>query len=164
MYRGKSADSRETAGHLKEGLNFEGAIADIRAAARALKARGYEKVGLTGFCMGGALTIAAATKSEEFAAAVPFYGIPDLTKYPLETVKIPMLAQFGEHDHAKGFSCKESALNLEKAAKAAGLNFRLHLWNAGHSFMNQSFPERYNPDVAKAALEETADFFRTAFA
>jgi carboxymethylenebutenolidase len=59
IYRGKCADSRESAGHLFKGLDFAGAIQDIKAAAESLKGRGYQKIGITGFCMGGALTIAA---------------------------------------------------------------------------------------------------------
>ena len=30
--------------------------------------------------MGGALTIASIAQSEEFSAAAPFYGVPDLSK------------------------------------------------------------------------------------
>ena len=64
MYRGKVADSRETAGHLMHGLDFGAAVGDIIAAASALKEQGYEKVAITGFCMGGALAIASIANSD----------------------------------------------------------------------------------------------------
>ena len=163
IYRGKTADSSESAGHLFNGLDFAGAIQDIRAAANSLKAKGYEKVGVTGFCMGGALTIAAIASGEEFAAAVPFYGVPDLSKFNLANIKIPVLAHFGEKDEVKGFSDKETAYKLEAAAKEAGINFTLHLWDAGHAFMNQASPKNYMPEIAKQALEESTQFFRKAF-
>ena len=38
--------------------------------------RGAEKVGVLGFCMGGALSAAAAVLVEEIDAAVVFYGTP----------------------------------------------------------------------------------------
>ncbi len=38
------------------------------------KERKCEKVGLLGFCMGGALTIAASSSIKEIDAASPFYG------------------------------------------------------------------------------------------
>jgi carboxymethylenebutenolidase len=87
IYRGKVADSREKAGHLMGGLDFGGAVKDILAAARALKEKGYEKVGVTGFCIGGALSIAAIASGCEFAAAVPFYGVPDLTKVRITNIQ-----------------------------------------------------------------------------
>ena len=38
--------------------------------------RGAEKVGVLGFCMGGALSAAAAVLVEEIDASVVFYGTP----------------------------------------------------------------------------------------
>ena len=80
MYRGKTADSRETAGHLYHGLDFQGAVGDILAATRALKEKGYAKVGITGFCLGGALSIFAIAAGDLFAAAAPFYGVAGMDK------------------------------------------------------------------------------------
>jgi len=160
IYRGKVADSRETAGHLMGGLDFGSAVQDILAAARALKEKGYKKIGITGFCMGGALTIASVASGSEFSAAVPFYGVPDLTKVPLANIKIPVLAHFGDKDEAKGFSDPETAHKLEAAAKEAGVDFTLHMWSAGHAFMNQANPKTYDPEIAKQALHETLEFFR----
>ncbi len=37
------------------GLDWAGAIQDIRGAILYLKSKGCKKVGLTGFCMGGAV-------------------------------------------------------------------------------------------------------------
>jgi carboxymethylenebutenolidase len=163
IYRGKVADSRETAGHLMGGLDFGSAVQDILAAARALKEKGYKKIGITGFCMGGALTIASIASGSEFSAAAPFYGVPDLSKVPLANIKVPVLAHFGDKDEAKGFSDPETAHKLEAAAKEAGVNFTLHMWNAGHAFMNQANPHAYNPEIAKQALQETVEFFNKNF-
>ncbi len=61
------------------GLDFGGAVQDIIAATNDLLSKGYKKVGITGFCMGGALTIAAAANGAAVSAVVPFYGVPDLS-------------------------------------------------------------------------------------
>lgn len=99
FYRGKNSDSRESAGHLKQGLNFNSACNDIRAAARDLKSKGYGKIAITGFCMGGALAIASVTGGgDEFVACAPFYGVPDLNQFDIKTVKVPILAHFGTLD------------------------------------------------------------------
>jgi carboxymethylenebutenolidase len=162
IYRGKCADSRETAGHLMHGLDFGAGVHDIISAAKALKGLGYEKIVITGFCMGGALTLAAIANSDEFAAAAPFYGVPDLTKVNVANIKIPVLAHFGDKDEVKGFSDPETAYKLEKAAKDAGINFTLHMWEAGHAFMNKANVHCYNEEVAKAALAETVEFFKNS--
>ena len=59
LYRGKSTVEAEEAHHLMSGLDFgDAASQDVRGAVQFLKTRG-SKVGVTGFCMGGALTLLA---------------------------------------------------------------------------------------------------------
>src|SRR6202012_1839446 len=64
LYRGKSTVQAEEAHHLMTGLNFgDAASQDIRSAVQFLKTRSSGKVGVTGFCMGGALTLLALCTS-----------------------------------------------------------------------------------------------------
>jgi carboxymethylenebutenolidase len=57
LYRGKATVEAEEAHHLMTGLNFaDAASQDIRGAVRCLKTRSVTG-GVTGFCMGGALTL-----------------------------------------------------------------------------------------------------------
>src|SRR6266436_8146038 len=59
LYRGKSTVEAEEAHHLMTGLNFgDAASQDVRGAVQFLKTRSA-KVGVTSFCMGGALTLLA---------------------------------------------------------------------------------------------------------
>ena len=131
------------------GLDFAAAVKDIQSAAAALKEKGYEKLAITGFCMGGALSLATIASGTEFSAAAPFYGVPDLTKVNVANIKCPVLAHFGDKDEAKGFSDPETAHKLETACKEAGINFTLRMWPAGHAFMNQANPHTYDPEIAK---------------
>src|SRR5919197_2769088 len=65
LYRGKVALEANEAKHLMEGLNFgEAAGQDIRGAVQYLK-QSSKKVGVTGFCMGGALTVLSAVNVPE---------------------------------------------------------------------------------------------------
>jgi carboxymethylenebutenolidase len=57
-------------------LDFPAAVKELGEAVAYLKASGASKVGVVGFCMGGALSFAAAQHAGVDAAA-PFYGIPD---------------------------------------------------------------------------------------
>ena len=72
LYRGKSTVEAEEAHHLMSHLDFgDAATQDVRGAVQFLKAGGSAKVGVTGFCMGGALTLLAAVHVREIDAAVP---------------------------------------------------------------------------------------------
>lgn len=107
------------------GLDWEGAVKDIEGAARHLRSLGCKKVGVTGFCMGGALAIAAISKSKEIDAAAPFYGVCDLEKYSLENINGPIYGHFGEKDEMKGFSSPADGDRLVEAGKKAGKDVRV---------------------------------------
>lgn len=164
IYRGKQAKDREEAGHLLGGLDFKGAAQDIIAAGNYLRTLGCKKVGVTGFCMGGALAIfAIAQENSGFDACVPFYGIPTLSYINLSNINVPVLAHFGTLDDHKGFSDPEAAKNLEIKAKEAGVNFTLHMWEGGnHAFMNQD-SKMYNSEIAEQAIKETTEFLKKTF-
>lgn len=86
LYRGSTGVDAAEASHLMTGLDWGGAVEDIRAAARYLDqpdpaAQGgggllpRPNVGVVGFCMGGALALVAAVNVTEIDAAVSFYGV-----------------------------------------------------------------------------------------
>jgi hypothetical protein len=60
LYRGKVGVDAEEASHLMTSLDWAGAIQDISAAAEELDTCGNGSVGVVGFCMGGALSLASA--------------------------------------------------------------------------------------------------------
>eukprot|EP00976_Prorocentrum_cordatum_P096107 1190435-Prorocentrum_minimum.AAC.1 len=62
LYKGKIGVDAEEASHLMNNLDFMNAVEEIKQGIAFLKAEGSAKVGITGFCMGGALTFAAASK------------------------------------------------------------------------------------------------------
>lgn len=64
----------QSAGHLMENLDWPAARDKMTEAVKYLSGNG-KKVGVTGFCMGGALSLIAAQHSG-VAAAAPFYGTP----------------------------------------------------------------------------------------
>lgn len=62
------------------------------------------KVGVTGYCMGGALSIASAVLIPEVDAVVAFYGVPSPQLADPAQAKTPVQAHFGEKDNIVGFS------------------------------------------------------------
>src|SRR6201984_2582877 len=76
LYKGRLTTEPDEANHLMTGLDFPAAThQDLRGAALELQ-RHSDKVAVLGFCMGGALTIAAAVHIHEVNAAICLYGIP----------------------------------------------------------------------------------------
>ncbi|MCU1485804.1 MAG: carboxymethylenebutenolidase [Actinomycetia bacterium] len=70
--------------------------ADIEEAASILRAAGAEKLGITGFCMGGQWSWHMATTSDTFSAAAGFYGARISTE--LHEPNCPTLLFFGDTD------------------------------------------------------------------
>ena len=75
LYKGRVTQPDE-ANHMMSGLDFVGASDQDLAGAVKHLAGMSRKVGVMGFCMGGALTIAAAARVSGIACGVPFYGVP----------------------------------------------------------------------------------------
>ena len=64
----------------------------------------FAQVGVTGYCMGGALSIASAVLVPEVNAVVAFYGVPSSELADPSQAKAPVQAHFGEIDNYVGFS------------------------------------------------------------
>ena len=95
----------EEAHHLLNHLDWPGAVEDIRGAVAYLKHTEHaSKVGVTGFCMGGALALAGGVLVDEVDAVIPFYGIPETGLADIAKIRKPVQAHFGNKDAMKGFS------------------------------------------------------------
>lgn len=162
LYRGKMALEANEAEHLMNGLNFgDAAGQDIRGAVQYLKASGSAKVAVTGFCMGGALTVLSACNVPELDATVVWYGYPPLEYVDASKVKAPMLAHWALHDDAFAI---EGVGHLEEKLKAAGADLQFYRYDAKHAFANEEADSRnlpflkYQADAAKLAWERTMEF------
>jgi carboxymethylenebutenolidase len=164
LYRGQSTVEAEEAHHLMTGLNFgEAASQDIRGAVQALKARGAAKVGVTGYCMGGALTILSMTMVPEADAGVVWYGYPPLEYVDAGRIQAPMLAHWGEQDTVFAIGGVDA---LEEKLRAAGVAYTGHRYLAAHAFANETaqgprrFPfTQYDAAWAQVAWDRTLRFF-----
>lgn len=139
LYRGKIGLDAAEAEHLMSNLDWPGAVKDVAASVKWLKENGSSKVGVTGFCMGGALTLAGAVLVPGIDAAVSFYGTPSPELADVSKVKVPVQAHFGELDNVAGFSDKNAAKSLDEKLKLAGVDYEVHMYpNVGHAFLNSS--------------------------
>ncbi|XP_050418812.1 putative carboxymethylenebutenolidase [Patella vulgata] len=159
LYRGEVATDNEHAGHLMSSLDWQGAVQDIRGCAQHLKKQGCAKVGVIGFCMGGALSLASAALVTEVSASAPFYGIPNKELADPSSIKIPVQCHFGEQDVLEGFSAPADQDKLKESLKAGGVQFEFFSYPAGHAFVN-SKGDNYKKEVAELALGRAVDFFK----
>jgi len=159
LYHGKTARAgdAETASKMMQALDWGQAMEEIAGAAKFVAAhpRCNGKVGVIGFCMGGALAFAAATQVPELAAVVPFYGVPGPGKADWSKVTAPILAHFAAHDEWAKPSLAE---DIKKALDARGQKMQLEIYDADHAFVNDTRPEVYAPDAAKLAWKRSMDF------
>jgi len=164
LYRGKLALEANEAEHLMNDLNFgDAASQDVRGAVQYLKATGSSKVAVTGFCMGGALTILAACNVPELDASIVWYGNPPLEYVNAEAISKPMLAHWALHDE---FFAAAGVDQLEEKFKHAGVNYEFHRYDTKHAFANPKSdsrgmpPLKYDADAAKLAWDRTLDFLK----
>jgi carboxymethylenebutenolidase len=157
LYHGRvTADPAEAMKMMTE-LDGERSIDEIQGAVAFLSAheRSSGKVGIIGFCLGGAFCFRAAARIPELGAAVPFYGVPDPTTADYTKVRAPICAHFAARDE---FAKPERAQAIKEQLDARGQPMELHIYDADHAFVNDTRPEVYNPVAAKLAWDRSIAF------
>jgi carboxymethylenebutenolidase len=156
LYKGRVTTAPDEANHLMTGLDFPGAThQDLRGAALRLQEQS-NKIAVMGFCMGGALTIAAAVHVHEFDAAVCFYGIPPKDFADPAKIRVPFQGHFANQDDW----CTPAAVDeLEKVLQAADVKHEIYRYDAAHAFFNERSPA-YNLDAANRAWDRMSAFLK----
>jgi carboxymethylenebutenolidase len=161
LYRGKVGLDAKEAEHLMTNLNFgDAASEDIRGAVQYLK-KNSPKVAITGFCMGGALTLLAASVPEADAAVV-WYGCPPLEYIDASKIKAPVMGHWSLDDAYFPISQVDG---LEKKLKDAHVKYEFHRYQAKHAFANEnnkdpSAPIAYSAAASDAAWSRTMPFLK----
>jgi carboxymethylenebutenolidase len=167
LYRGKSTVEAEEAHHLMTALNFgDAASNDVRGAVQFLKSRviGSGKVGVTGYCMGGALTVLALTMAPEADAGVVWYGLPPLEYVDASKIGArPVQAHWASQDQAFTIDKVDA---LEARFRESGVHYEGHRYLAHHAFANETAvgPGRiaisqYDAVWSQQAWDRTMRFF-----
>ena len=133
---------------LMQQLSTQQTLLDLRAAVDAVAGAG--KVGVVGYCWGGAMAYLAACHLP-IAAAVSYYG-GGLTAYLDRTPKCPVIFHFGEQDSYI------PPAHVEQVKKAYPLG-HYYLYPAGHAF-NRTDGAAYDAASAALALQRSLDFFQ----
>lgn len=157
LYHGRSTLEAAEAQHLMEGLDWPRAVKEIGAAVRFLRAKGCQRVGVVGFCMGGALSCLAAANSG-VDAAVAFYGFPpDPNAMAMRCP--PTLIFFGSDEGFFNVPAAKSWVEAQKAQGVTGTELKIYE-GAGHAFFNDTRPEAYHREAAADAWQRSLAHFK----
>lgn len=146
---------------LMQGLNDADIVKDLSSALAYLEKQPFvraDRIGITGFCMGGRVSyLAACELPDKFKASAPFYG----GGIPIDkTAKLgaPLLAFFGEDD---GFIPLDNVEALKEALKKHGKQAEVVVYpEAGHGFFCNE-RESYQEAAATDAWTRLKKFFAT---
>jgi carboxymethylenebutenolidase len=113
-----------------------------------------EKLGVTGFCLGGGLTYQVSTMYP-FSASVPYYGMNPKPIEAVEKISGPVLAVYAGEDDRVNQGIPAITEAMVKYRKDFGMKIYK---GAQHAFFNETRPV-YNKPVAEDAWELTMQFF-----
>ncbi len=164
LYRGETTDQPDEAEQKMMAMSMDQAEADMRGAVDFLAGQdGYQGggVGSVGFCLGGGLSVWAATLNPKVRAAVTFYYVMPHGKPDFSKIGGPVQGHFGTADD---FVPTDDAEALEKEiADASGQQVDFHYYEgAGHAFFNDTNRlGTYDAEAAAQAWSRTIDFLRS---
>jgi carboxymethylenebutenolidase len=163
LFHGESTTEPDEAGKLMMALNMAQAAKDLSGAVDevSLRANG-DRVGITGFCMGGGLALVAATqRPDKIKACVPWYGLipwPD-AQPEWERLDAAVLGHYAEND---GFFTPEAAQELADKLRDLGKEVEIVIHpGVDHAFFNDTRPEVYDAEESMAAWRQTVGFLLT---
>ncbi|MGZ3496968.1 MAG: dienelactone hydrolase family protein [Vulcanimicrobiaceae bacterium] len=127
--------------------------ADLRAGALWVKAaHAKANIGVTGFCMGGALSLRQAIDNDDvFSANGPFYGNP--AGIDPARIRMPVVGSYGERDT----SIPPQSVREFRDGLRVPHDIEIYP-SAGHAFMDDQRAS-YVPDAAADAWRRTVTFF-----
>ena len=160
LYHGQATKSPDEAGKLMMSLRVDEAERDLAGAIDHLAALPEKgpRVGTIGFCMGGALSLFAASKNPEVGACVVFYGGHPNIKPDLPALGAPVLGIYAGKD---AFVNPQAVAELDRQLTGLGKRHTFHTYaEAAHAFFNEERPEVYDPAAAKDAWAKTLVFLR----
>lgn len=124
-----------------------------------------ERLGITGFCMGGRVAYLAAAANPHFRAAVVFYGGNIMQPWGEDVVapyartgeiRCPLMFHFGAEDTNPS---PDDMRRYDAELTRHNKSHEFHAYaGAGHAFLNFTNPERYREAAAAVAWPRALDF------
>ncbi len=162
LYHGVVTTEPDDAGKLLMSMNLATAAKDLSGAIDLLQQRtGRTRVGVTGFCMGGGLTLmVACQRPDAVAAAAPFYGgmRPDT---PIDWGNMAAVVEGHYAENDRGNAAPDAIKETETQLRALGKQATFHVYpGTHHAFFNDTRPEVHDADASAVAWRRTVELFR----
>lgn len=160
LYEGVVTKDPKEASKLMHELDQERGVAVLNAAVDVLAATDgvdANRLGATGYCMGGSFALLLACRNPKIRAAAPFYGdVPSDDE--LAKLSGPVLFVGASKDQwitpEKIHGLRDSLAKLGKAGETKIYE------GADHAFFNDTRPEVYDAEAAADAWQRVTTFFR----
>jgi len=137
-------------------LDKQSTLDNYVAAVKYLKTHSMStgKVGVVGFCWGGAMANQLAVNAPDLKAVVPYYGRQPAAE-EVSRIKASLLLHYGGLDER----INAGIPSFETALKKEAVEYVLYIYpGAKHAFNNDTNPERYNKEAAQLAWKRTIAF------
>lgn len=158
LYHGETTKSPDEAGKMMMALRIDEAEQDLRGAVQHLRAQPSvqpRKLGTIGFCMGGALSLFAASRNPEVDACVVFYGGHPNVKPDLANLRAPVLGIYAANDT---FVSPEVVRRLDAELTRLGKRHEFHTYpGVDHAFFNET-GKNYDANAASDAWRRAVEF------
>ena len=156
-------------GRISGGVGRAQYLGDITAAATYARAQSWaraDRVGVTGFCGGGALTLHFAAEYPGVTAAAPWYGhvkrtypdLPGVDAFKVASqIKSPVLGLYGDAD--QGIP-SDDVRRFEAELKKTNPQVEFILYpGAPHAFFSDDRPQVYKKEASEDAWKRLLAFF-----
>ena len=153
LYAGRQTDEPSVAQKYMMEMNVESAMKNLENSVSYLKEKGTEKVASLGFCMGGGISLYAASINI-VDSAVSYYGVLPNASIDYEKIRCPVQGHYAEHDGATE--------NIKEIIKILTDNNVYNDFNVypgtSHAFFNNERKEVYDNMSAELSFNRTLDF------
>jgi carboxymethylenebutenolidase len=154
------ADPAEIPAIIVDEANLQRHVDDFKAAAAYYATQenaDADRLAMTGFCIGGAITWRCAIQMTELDAAAPYYGPPP----PLEDVPNITAAVLGVYSDDPDDGANEGLEELTAALDTADVTFQPNIYpDTQHGFFDDT-GQRWNEEQALQAWSDTIVWFET---
>jgi carboxymethylenebutenolidase len=157
LYGGKAIPyhDEESAAQAMNALDFLAATDEIVGTAAGFLRAGGRKVGLTGFCLGGVVSILGAIRLNNVDAASAYYGAPDDSLDDAAKVRAPIQAHFASGDD---WCTPADADRMERKFEQSGTSHRVFRYECLHGFANEDAKE-YDKVAAETAWRRDLEWW-----
>ena len=159
LFHGSVTAEPDEAQKLMMSLQEPNALVDMSGAVAALQARDdvrSERIGVTGFCLGGGMSLLLAMNNPAVTAAAPFYGVPGAGLGNAGNIQGAVMGFFAGRDE---WINAEVVEGLQTALDGAGVRNELHMYaDSDHGFFNDT-SDIYDPEAAADAWDKLKAFF-----